>query len=613
MTPPCRRRRFLGLAATVVYLAASTAQATPGRRPNVVLIVTDDQGYGDLGAHGNPILKTPRLDRLASESVEMTSFYVSPVCAPTRASLLTGRYHQRTGVVGVTSGFETMDPGEITLAEVLADAGYRTALFGKWHLGEYYPSVPHAQGFQEFVGFRPGHLEDYFDPVLEHNGQPLPTTGYITDILTDRAIGFVEESRDRPFFLYLPYNAPHTPLFVPEEYARPYLEQGLPERTALIYGMIASIDENVGRLLDRLKALDLAGDTIVVFLTDNGPIWGWGDGADPRHNNGLRGQKFTVFEGGIRVPFFIRWPGRLEAGRRIAEPAAHIDVLPTLLDSLGLPPPTGTVIDGVSLLPLLEGERDAWPDRTLFQQYAVETTRAPAPRPGNVARGVRLKLVQARDTVPWAAAGSAGPARLFDLQEDPGEQTDLAPQNPERVAALERQYDAWWSEVTARRGFARPAIEVGHPEEDPVVLTPHHARASGGLRFLGFRGLRMERVGPHPTGVAGDWISDWKDLEDTAAWQVDVQRSGVYEVALRVRCPARDAGSRVRVAIGEATVEGQVPEAELPLGQWKTHVLGRASLGPGEQSVTVQALSRPGQTVMELAAVLLRRLSPPPR
>ncbi len=600
----------------LLALASLSPSAPPsaGERPNVVLIMTDDQGYGDLGAHGNPILRTPRLDRLAEQSVELTAFYVSPVCAPTRASLLTGRYHQRTGVTGVTSGFETMDASEVTLAEVLADAGYRTALFGKWHLGEHYPSVPHAQGFHEYVGFRPGHLEDdYFDPVLEHNGQPLPTRGYITDILTDHAIRFVEDNQQRPFFVYLPYNAPHTPLFVPKRYARPYFDQGLPERTALVYGMIASIDENVGRLLDRLEALDLARDTLVIFLSDNGPIWGWSETSPVRFNAGLRAQKFTVFEGGIRVPFFIRWPGQLEAGLQIGEPAAHIDVLPTLLDYCGVAPPAGVDIDGVSLRPLLEEGPDAWPARTLFLQYALETTRAPAPHPGSVARTRRFKLVRGRDTVPWSRSPEPAATGLYDLVEDRGEQRDLSAALPEMRATLDRQYTAWWDEVTARRGLAPPAIEVGHPEENPVVLTPHLARASDGLRFLGPRGLRRERVGPHPTGVAGDWIADWTPLEDSATWRVSVQRSGVYEVALRLRCPAAEAGSRVQVGIGEAEVEGPVPAAEGPAGEWTTRALGRTRVDRGEHLVTIRALSRPAETVMELAAIELRWLGPPPR
>ncbi|MCG6924685.1 MAG: arylsulfatase [Acidobacteria bacterium] len=601
----------MSLLPTLLALASVSPAATPaaGERPNVVLIMTDDQGYGDLGAHGNPVIQTPRLDRLAAESVELAAFYVSPVCAPTRASLLTGRYHQRTGVMSVTSGYETMDADEVTLAEVLGAAGYRTALFGKWHLGEYYPWVPHAQGFDEYVGFRPGHLDDdYFDPVLEHNGQPLPTRGYITDILTDHAIRFVEDNRERPFFVYLPYNAPHTPLFVPERYARPYFDRGLPERTALVYGMIQSIDENVGRLLDRLDALDLARDTIVIFLSDNGPIWGWSEASPARYNAGLRAQKFTVFEGGIRVPFFIRWPGRLEPGLRLDEPAAHIDVLPTLLDYCGVDLPAGVEIDGVSLRRLLEG--GPWPARTLFMQYALETTRDPAPHPGSVARTRRFKMVQGRDTAPWGRERPPVPNRLFDLLADRGEQNDLAMEVPERLAALDRQYTAWWQEVTARRGFARHAIEIGHPEENPVVLTPHHARASGNLQFLGFRGLRRERVGPHPTGVAGDWLSGWTELEQKAVWKVDVQRSGVYEVVLRLRCPASDAGSRVRVTVGETRIEGLVPEAPLPVGEWRSWTLGRGPLTRGEQPLTIRALSRPGDTVMELAAVELRWLGP---
>ena len=215
--------------------------------------------------------------------------------------------------------------------------------------------------------------------------------------------------------------------------------------------------------------------------------------------------------------------------------------------------------------------------------------------------------------MPWSRSPAPAVAGLYDLVADPGEKRDVAAEHPERRDALGRQYTAWWEEVTARRGFARLPIEVGHPEENPVVLTPHLARASGGLRFLGPRGLRRERVGPHPTGVAGDWITDWTPLEDSATWRVDVQRSGAYEVALRLRCPTADAGSRVQVTIGEAAVEGLVPAAEGPVDLWTTRTLGRTRVDRGEQLVTIQALSRPGETVMELAAVELRWLGPPPR
>ena len=307
------------------------------RPPNVVLILTDDQGCGDVGFTGNPRLQTPHLDRLAEEGAHFTRFYVAPVCAPTRASLLTGRHHLRTGVRGVIEGREFMVDDEVTLAERLQEAGYATGLFGKWHLGENYPWVPHAQGFDTFIGFRDGS-SPYFDVLLERNGEPYPTEGYLTDVLTDHAIAFAERHRDAPFFLYLSYNAPHSPLQVPEVYVEPYRD--LPEHTALIYGMMASVDANVGRLLGRLEELGLAENTLVLFTSDNGPLYGGGgyERAE-RYNCGLRGTKYDVYEGGIRVPLVARWPGEVPAGKTVDVPASYTDLLPTALDYAGVPLP----------------------------------------------------------------------------------------------------------------------------------------------------------------------------------------------------------------------------------------------------------------------------------
>jgi arylsulfatase A-like enzyme len=378
------------------------------RRPNVLLIMTDDQGYGDISLHGNPLLKTPHLDRLAAQSVEFKNFYVAPVCAPTRASLLTGRYHQRTGVRSVTNGHETMAADETTLAEVLKANGYATALFGKWHLGEYYPQVAHAQGFDKFIGFRTGHTDDYFDALLERNGQPYQTRGYITDALTDEAIKFIRDHRQRPFFAYVPYNAPHTPLQAPESYLTKFRELKLPERTAYVYAMLQNLDDNIGRLLAELENLNLADDTLVIFLSDNGIIWGRNE-ADRRYNAGLRDQKFTVYEGGVRVPFFLRAPGRSQqkmAGRVVEKIAAHIDVLPTILDYCGVRVPANLKVDGLSLRPLIESEAGAWPERRLFMNYSLQTLEKPAPYPGGFARTERYKMVNGTE--------------LYDLTSDPG-------------------------------------------------------------------------------------------------------------------------------------------------------------------------------------------------
>ncbi|HEX72667.1 MAG TPA: arylsulfatase, partial [Candidatus Hydrogenedentes bacterium] len=358
----------------------ATCENSPRRRPNVVLIITDDQGYGDLGCHGNPVLKTPHLDRLHRESVRFTQFNVSPVCSPTRACLMTGRYNYRTGVVDTYAGRSMMDPRERTLAEMLRAAGYRTGIFGKWHLGDNYPLRPMDRGFEEALVHYGGGIAQpsdpefyerentYFDPVIQHNGKALKGSGYCTDVFTDAALRFIAEEGGAPFFAYVSYNAPHTPLQVPDDAAAPYRAAGLDEKTAQVYGMIANMDHNVGRILNALDEMDIARDTVVIFMTDNGAQNLGGGG---RFNAGLRGWKTTVYEGGIRVPFFVRWPERFAGGRDVDRIAAHIDIAPTLLELCGAMPDDPPAFDGISLMPLLrDGDTTKqWPDRTLFFQW----------------------------------------------------------------------------------------------------------------------------------------------------------------------------------------------------------------------------------------------------
>ena len=341
---------------------ASAGPAAADRKPNVLLIMTDDQGYGDLRLHGNAKIDTPVLDRLAGESTRFDRFFVCPLCTPTRASLLSGRYYLRTGVASVTRGLETMRSEEVTIAEVLKGGGYATGCFGKWHLGEHYPNHPNGQGFDEFFGMPTGHWDNYFDPRLEHNGRMVATRGYITDVLTDAGVRFIEQQRDRPFFCYVPYNAPHTPLQVPDALFDKYKARGLDDRAAAIYGMVENIDGNVGRLLRKLDALKLAGNTIVIFLSDNGPEGPEGS----RYNAGMRGMKGRVHEGGVRVPLFVRWPGRIPRGKVVKQIAAHVDLLPTIAELCGVPLPRTQPLDGRSLAGLLMAKGQDWPDRMIF-------------------------------------------------------------------------------------------------------------------------------------------------------------------------------------------------------------------------------------------------------
>jgi arylsulfatase A-like enzyme len=440
-------------------------------RPNVILIVTDDQGYGDMGYHDNEIIKTPHLDKLASESIEFTQFYAAPVCAPTRASLMTGRYNYRTGVIHTSRGGAKMHAEEQTIAEVLADAGYRTGIFGKWHLGDNYPMRAMDQGFQESLVHKSGGLcqtpdlpNDYFDPKLWHNGKPVQSEGYCTDIFTNAAIRFIESNRDKPFFVYLPTNAPHTPLIVGDEYSQPYEKMGLETKDAKIYGMMTNLDDNIGRILNSLDRLDMNKNTIVIFMSDNGP-----EGV--RYNSELRGQKQSVYEGGIRVPFFIRWPGKIEPGRKIDRIAAHIDIFPTLLEICGIDSPKNTLIDGVSLYPLLKESTDVWPDRNLVFQF--HRGMIPQRYQNCAVRSQKYKLVSIHGTTKERNIGLP-PLKpdfeLYDIENDPGEKDNIAKANPEIVDRMRVVYETWFGEMQQTREFKPGWILIGSEHENPMHL-----------------------------------------------------------------------------------------------------------------------------------------------
>ena len=468
-------------------------------------MITDDQGYGDLSIHGNPHLETPNMDAIARQGVQFTQFQVCPVCSPTRSSLLTGRYNYRTGVVDTFLGRSMMYPDEVTLAELLRGAGYRTGIFGKWHLGDNYPMRPTEQGFEETLTHKGGGIgqpsdppggSSYFDPVLQRNGRPFKAGGYVTDVFFSAALNFIEASRNRPFFTYVATNAPHEPLQVADSLVEPFLKKGLPERTAKVYGMVKNIDDNIGRLLAHLKRLGIEQNTIVIFLTDNGP-------QHDRFNAGLRGRKGTVYQGGIRVPFFLRWPAAVAPGGQVGRIAAHIDVLPTLAEACGVPLPAGHQLDGRSLLTLLKGQGAAWPDRTLFTQWhrgdVPELFRACA------ARTQRYKLIDGK--------------QLYDLDQDPAESRDIAGDQPDVVSRLRRETEAWYKDVSSTRGYDPPRIWLGAVQENPSVLT------------------RQDWRGPNSA-----WTKD-----SFGYWEVDVRAAGRYEITLRFDAAADKGEARLKI------------------------------------------------------------------
>jgi arylsulfatase A-like enzyme len=506
-------RRELLIASALAPLAGSAVR----ERPNIVLFVSDDQGYGDLSLHGNPALQTPNLDRIAQEGAEFTDFLVNPVCSPTRASLLTGRYYYRTGVVDTYMGRSMMYNDEVTIAEVLRTAGYKTGIFGKWHLGDHYPLRPMEQGFEEVLVHEGGGIgqpsdppdgNSYFNPKLMHNGKQEQRSGYCTDVFFDNAIEFISQNKRRPFFTYLATNAPHVPLQVADSYVAPFRAKGLDETTAKTYGMLANLDENAGRLLAHLKKEGVDNNTILIFMSDNGPI-------PARFNCGLRGTKTTVYEGGLRVPFFVRWPAKVKPGTKIDRLAAHIDVFPTLLEACGVQrsatPPITAKMDGVSLYPLLTQPQRAssWPERTLYFQWH-RGDRGELYR-NCAARQQRFKLVNGKE--------------LYDLEKDPAESEDVSAARPERVSAMRAGYEAWFADVAATRNFVPPRIYLGTKFEDAVLLT------------------RQDWRGP---------LASWEP-GGIGYWEVDVKERGSYELSLIF--PAAEATGTAQANLGGASNE----------------------------------------------------------
>ena len=426
----------------------SVWMTSAARAPNVVLIVTDDQGYGDLACHGNPHLKTPHLDRLHAESVRFTQFHVSPTCAPTRSALLTGRHEFKNGVTHTIQERERLTLAATTLPQVLAEAGYATGIFGKWHLGDEDAYQPGKRGYGEvFIhggggigqsypgscGDAPGNR--YTNPVVRHNGTFEATTGYCTDVFFGAAMKWIEGAKGRPFFCTITPNAPHAPLDCPPGSDAPYAGK-VPADVAKFYGMIANIDANVGRLMAKLAALGIERDTLVIFLTDNGTATG-----AKTFNAGMRGAKGTPYTGGTRVPSFWRWPGTLPAGVDVNALTAHIDVLPTLLEVAGVKPSPELAkqIEGRSLHPLLRDAGAAWPNRTLVTHVG----RWPTGQAANHA----YSKASIRDERWLLVFPEPGKRELYDRPADPGEATNVLAANPGVAARLQAEYDRWWAGV----------------------------------------------------------------------------------------------------------------------------------------------------------------------
>ncbi|QEG00228.1 Arylsulfatase precursor [Stieleria maiorica] len=487
------KQRSTWLAFVLMLLVATFGLADD--RPNVILIVTDDQGYGDMSCHGNPFLQTPNLDRLAGQSVRLENYHVDPVCTPTRAALMTGRYSTRVGAWDVVQGRQLLDPDEVTMAGVFSAAGYRTAMFGKWHLGDTWPYAPRYRGFQEVVRHLAGGIDeignpignDYFDDTYYRNGTRGTIEGYCTDVFFDQCERFIGQSSESPFFVYLPLNAMHSPHTVAKRYYEPFLAEGHNEKRAKFFGQIINFDKNLGRLLELLDARKLAENTILIFMSDNGTAEGVDREGGSGYNAAMRGKKGSVYEGGHRVACFVRWPAELQAGRRIHQLTCCRDWLPTLIDWCGLSKSKDVTFDGRSLQPLIRGGADSWPERTLFIQRQPDRPRLVSVNQGRSRYAVL--------TQRWRLVGD----ELYDIINDPSQTTDVAAKHPEVVRELRSQYERHFADVFADGG-AYTRFQIGAAEENPTLLTVRDWHPTNGNVIW-----KQDQLGDDALTINGFW------------------------------------------------------------------------------------------------------------
>lgn len=513
----------------LLNIFTSVAQET--KHPNVIIIITDDQGYGDLGFTGNPHIKTPVIDNLAKESIRLNNFYVSPVCAPTRSSLMTGRYSLRTGVHDTYNGGAIMASNEVTIAEMLKQANYTTGIFGKWHLGDNYPSRPNDQGFDESVIHLSGGMgqvgdittyfkkdRSYFDPVLWHNGKKKAYKGYCSDIFAEEAVSFIEKNHDSPFFCYLSFNAPHVPLQVPDKYYQMYksidpasgfehdqrpfskMSEKDKEDARKVYAMVTNIDDNIGKVIEKLDELNIAENTLLIFMTDNGP-------QQTRYLAGMRGLKGSVYRGGVRVPFFMKLPSQFKGNKDIAATTAHIDILPTLADICHVALPNNRLIDGKNLVPVLRGEQVDWTNRSLFFYW----TRMYPELYNNVAlQKGRFKLVG-----QTSYNADILDFELFDIDEDPYERNNIVNENTGIANTLKYELDQNFHELVNSENLVNgPRIFIGSEKENPTFLNRNDA---GGERKI------------------------WNQQEVYGKWRVSIA-AGHYNIKYRFVSPVEGNG-----------------------------------------------------------------------
>ncbi|SFA97314.1 arylsulfatase [Algoriphagus aquimarinus] len=561
-------------------------------KPNIVLILTDDQGWGDLGINGNSQVNTPNIDQLAIKGVQFSRFYVDPVCSPTRAEILTGRYHPRGGVYSTSRGGERLDLDEKTIAEIFQSNGYNTAAFGKWHNGSQPPYHPNNRGFDEFYGFASGHWGNYFSPMLERNGEVVKGDGFIIDDLTNNALDYIEKNTDKPFFVYLAYNTPHSPMQVPDIWWDKYKDASIDsthqngskekiDKTRAAYALCENIDWNVGRVVDKLDSLKLLENTIVIYMSDNGPN-GW------RWNDGLKGIKGSTDEGGVRSPFILYWKNQLKP-QIISQIASAIDILPSLMDLVGITSAFDKPVDGISLKPLLTETNPAWKDRYVYSHWN-----------GKVSVRNQQYLLDSDN-------------QLFDLNSDPGQRQPIAQPSEAILSELTKAKNEWIRNVLSELDRDREEIfPVGYEGSKFTLLPARDGIPHGGIK----------RSSIHPNS---SFFTNWTSTSDSVTWDTDILTSGKYKATVYYTSKASAVGSTLVLKQGENEISTGINEAhdsdflaveydrsprdESYEKDYKPLEIGIIQLDKGHHPLTMKASEIKGSEFIEVRMLVLEKMN----
>lgn len=577
---------------TLLIVSCSTAEDVQ-RPPNVIVILTDDQGWGDLSMNGNSKINTPNIDELAANGAVVERFYVNSVCSPTRAEILTGRYHVRGGVYSTSEGGERLDLDETIIAEIFKDNGYKTAAFGKWHSGTQAPYHPNTRGFEEFYGFTSGHWGNYFSPMLDYNGKIVKGEGFLPDDLTNHALSFIETNKDNTFFLYIPYNTPHSPMQVPDKWWNKFKDMDIEidhrhmdkentQFTKAAYALCENIDWNVGRINDKINNLQLAEKTIIVYLSDNGPN-------SYRYNGELKGKKGNTDEGGVRVPFIIGWKDKINKGKKINHIAGSIDILPTLADLADIDIQHKKPLDGKSLKPLLLKEKIAWDDRYLVTYWN-----------GNISlRNNQFMMDQDEN--------------LFDLTKDPGQITNIASQNTRLLETMIAYKKKWILEVLSElpKEDTRTTA-IGYPNFKSTQLPARDAMPHGNIK-------RSNRW-PNDS-----YLTNWTSIKDSITWDVEVLETGMFEVVAYYTCSKENLGSSIELSFDNEFVrtkinevhnppfvgfeKDRIPREESYVKEFKPMNMGVIKLTKQQNTLTLKAVNKVSNSIMDFRLLTLEKVN----